>query len=74
MVEQATHLHPELAHNARMAALPLNADDSLLEERFDLLLCSAVIMHLDTTSLSLAAAQMVRMTKPGGHLVVTHSS
>ena len=74
MVGQAVRLHPELAKNARMAAFPLSEDDDLLGERFDLVLCIAVIMHLDDTCLEHFASQLAMLTTLGGHLVLSHSS
>ena len=74
MVDQAVRLHPELAQNARVAAFPSSEDDLLLSERFDLVLCVAVIMHLDDTCLDRLASQLSRVIPPGGHLVLSHSS
>jgi 2-polyprenyl-3-methyl-5-hydroxy-6-metoxy-1,4-benzoquinol methylase len=47
MVAQAVRLHPELEWKARLASFPLADDDPLLKERYDMVLCAAVIMHLD---------------------------
>ena len=74
MVGQAIRLHPELAKNARMAAFPLSEDDDLLGERFDLVLCIAVIMHLDDACLDHLASQLATVIPFGGHLVLSHSS
>jgi 2-polyprenyl-3-methyl-5-hydroxy-6-metoxy-1,4-benzoquinol methylase len=74
MVDQAVRLHPELAKNARIAAFPLSEDDDLLGERFDLVLCIAVIMHLDDACLDHLASQLATVIPFGGHLVLSHSS
>ncbi len=73
MVAQALHLHPELAARAQCAAFPLCDDDALLCDRFDLVLCAAVIMHLDDPSLERLASQVARLMVDGGHLVLSHS-
>jgi SAM-dependent methyltransferase len=73
MVAQALKLHPELAARARCAAFPLSEDDDLLRERSDLVLCAAVIMHLDDPSLERLASQVARLIVDGGHLVLSHS-
>ncbi len=73
MVAKALHLHPELAERARCAPFPLSDDDDLLCERFDLVLCAAVIMHLDDPNLERLASQVARLIVDGGHLVLSHS-
>lgn len=73
MLAQALILHPELAPRARLAAFPLSKDDGLLRERFDLVLCAAVIMHMDNPSLQRLAWQVARLLVDGGHLVLSHS-
>jgi SAM-dependent methyltransferase len=74
MVAQAVHLHPELAGRARCTPFPLSDDDDdLLRKRFDLVLCAAVIMHLDDPSLERLASQVARVIVDGGHLVLSHS-
>ena len=73
MVREAVERHPELAGKARHAAFPLPDDHELLLERFDLVLCAAVIMHLDDASLERVASQVARLIVDGGHLVLSHS-
>jgi SAM-dependent methyltransferase len=73
MLAQALTLHPELAPRARLAAFPLSEDDDLLRERFDLVLCAAVIMHMDNPSLQQLARQVAQLLVNGGHLVLSHS-
>jgi SAM-dependent methyltransferase len=73
MVAQALELHPELAGRGRCAAFPLCDDDDLLRQRFNLVLCAAVIMHLDDPSLEHLASQVARLILDGGHLVLSHS-
>jgi SAM-dependent methyltransferase len=73
MLAQALELHPELAGRARCAAFPLPEDVELLCERYDLVLCAAVIMHLDDSSLERLASQVARLIADGGHLVLSHS-
>ena len=73
MVAQALERHPELAERARCAAFPLSDDDDLLCERYDLVLCAAVIMHLDEPSLERLVSQVSRLIVDGGSLVLSHS-
>ena len=73
MVAQAVKLHPELASKARVASFPLADDDQLLKERYDMVLCAAVIMHLDDGCLERLASQMTKRVALGGHLVLSHS-
>ncbi len=74
MLAEALRLHPELADSARLAVFPLNPEDPLLCLRFDLVLCSGLIMHLTDGELALLAGQMVRMINPGGTLLLSHSN
>lgn len=73
MVREAVKRHPELATKARCAAFPLPDDHPLLLERYDMVLCAAVIMHLDDASLERLAMQLVRMVADTGRLVLSHS-
>jgi len=73
MVAQAVKLHPELASKARVASFPLADDDQLLKERYDMVLCAAVIMHLDDGCLERLTSQMTKLVALGGHLVLSHS-
>lgn len=73
MVAQAVRLHPELASRARCAAFPLSEDDDLLRKQYDLVLCAAVIMHLDDPSFERLVWQVFRLLANGGHLVLSHS-
>jgi 2-polyprenyl-3-methyl-5-hydroxy-6-metoxy-1,4-benzoquinol methylase len=74
IVDEAIRLHPELAENARVAAFPLSDDDEFLRESFDLVVCIAVIMHLDDADLGQLASQLASLTRARGRLVVSHSS
>lgn len=74
MVGHAKRLHPELARNARVAQFPLSRGDELLNERFHLVLCIAVIMHLEDVCLKNLASQLGTLMLPGGRLVLSHSS
>ncbi len=73
MVREAVARHPELAGKARHAAFPLPDDHELSLEPYDLVLCAAVIMHLDDRSLERLASQVARLIVDGGHLVLSHS-
>ena len=73
MLDQALSIHPELANNARIASFPLSDDDPLLDKWFDLVLCIAVIMHLDEERLLRSASQMSAVVATGGHLLLSHS-
>lgn len=73
MVAQAINLHVELASKARVASFPLADDDQLLKKRYDVVLCGAVIMHLDDGCLERFASQMTELVGLGGHLVLSHS-
>lgn len=59
--------------SGRGAAFPLPDDHELLLERYDMVLCAAVIMHLDDASLERLAMQLVRMVADTGRLVLSHS-
>ncbi|MFZ5569559.1 MAG: class I SAM-dependent methyltransferase [Thermodesulfobacteriota bacterium] len=74
MLAEAIRLHPELAANARTADFPLPDDDPLLIERFDLVLALALIMHLTDPDLERFAHQTAGITRPGGALILSHSS
>jgi hypothetical protein len=66
-------MHPNLAENARVAAFPLPEDDDLLDTEFDLILCIAVIMHLNDARLAQLASQMQRIVSSNGLVVLSHS-
>ncbi len=74
MFQEAIRRHPELAPNARVAIFPLPDDDPLLNQRFDLILCMAVIMHLDDESLEKNISQMAHLTRIHGRVLVSHST
>lgn len=74
MVAEAIRLHPELAIDARVACFPLTADSPLLEERFDLVLAMALIMHFDETDLDRFIAQLTDLLVPEGIAIISHSS
>lgn len=74
MVLAGSEHHVSLRDRARVAAFPLRPDDPLLSERFNVVVCLAVIMHLDDTDFSATASQIAQFTSPSGCLVLSHST
>ena len=74
MVLAASERHASLREMSRVAAFPLQPGDRLLGDRFDVVLCLAVIMHLDDTDFSATASQIAQFTSPSGCLVLSHST
>ena len=74
MVRAALERHPSLNEHARVAAFPLTPGDPLLSEQFDLVLCVALVMHLDDSDFRAAVAQMEHLTAAGGCAVVSYSA
>ncbi|MDZ7617849.1 MAG: class I SAM-dependent methyltransferase [Patescibacteria group bacterium] len=68
----ALERHPFLKEHSRLAAFPLMPDDSLLSERFDIVLCIAVLMHLQGAEFQTTVAQIAQMTVPYGCVVASH--
>ena len=66
--------HASLRDRARVAAFPLRPDDLLLSEHFNVVVCLAVIMHLNDADLSATASQIAQLTSPSGCLVLSHST
>lgn len=62
-----------LREMSRLAAFPLERDDPLLGERFDVVLCLAVIMHMGDADFSATASQIAQVTSPSGCIVLSHS-
>jgi 2-polyprenyl-3-methyl-5-hydroxy-6-metoxy-1,4-benzoquinol methylase len=72
MVRGALERHPVLKEHSRLAAFPLMPNDLLLSERFDVVLCIAVLMHLQDAELRATVAQIAQMTVPYGCVVTSH--
>lgn len=68
MRSTALALHPPLRERLRAGMLPLLANpfEDRHPEGFDAIVCSAVLMHVDATSLAEALASMVRLLKRPG--------
>ncbi len=73
MFTAALEKHAILRERARAAEFPLDPGDPLLDDHFDIVLCLAVIMHLDGVELREVAAQITRVTSPAGAAVISHS-
>ena len=73
MLAEGVRLHPELEEEARVALFPLCDGDLLLAERFHLVVCVAVIMHLNDAALEQLASQLASVCALEGHLVLSHS-
>ncbi len=74
MVAAACQRHPELRECARQAAFPLQPADPLFSSRFDLVLCVAVIMHLEDADFRATVSQLARLTARSGCVVLSHSA
>ena len=73
MLTAALRHHPMLKQGARVAGFPLQTHDPLLSASFDVVLCLAVIMHLNDPDLYATASQIARLTAPSGCAVISHS-
>jgi 2-polyprenyl-3-methyl-5-hydroxy-6-metoxy-1,4-benzoquinol methylase len=73
MLDAACRQHPLLKEYGRVAAFPLEENDPLLFARFDVVLCLAVIMHLDDSDLCATASQIAQLTAPTGCAVISQS-
>jgi 2-polyprenyl-3-methyl-5-hydroxy-6-metoxy-1,4-benzoquinol methylase len=74
MVLAASEQHASLQEMSRVAAFPLAPGDPLLDDRFDVVLCLAVIMHLNDADLAATASQIAQFMSPSGCLVLSHST
>ncbi len=68
-VQLAQELHPELAGRVTQAVLP--DFEVPFEGNFDGVLCSAVLMHIDTADLLTAALSIKRCLKANGRLLIS---
>ena len=74
MVLTASERHASLRERSRVVVFPLQPGDPLLSDRFDVVLCLAVIMHLNDADLASTASQIAQITSPSGCLVLSHST
>ena len=74
MVLAASERHASLREMSRVAAFPLQPGDRLLGDHFDVVLCLAVIMHLNDADLAATASQIGQLTSPSGCLILSHST
>lgn len=72
LIDEAIERHPELEGNILHGALPstLPFDD----QTFDLVICSAVLMHLEPETLSSAIESLAVKVSTGGYLLLSVSS
>lgn len=71
MIQKGRALHPSPAIQWVQDCLPALKKVHLLNLRFDLILASAVWMHVPPTERERALRKMSRLLKPGGKLVIT---
>ena len=74
MVLAASEQRAILREMSRVAAFPLAPGDPLLGDCFDVVLCLAVVMHLNDADLAATASQIAQITSPSGCLVLSHST
>ena len=67
--ELAQRAHPELARRVKYGALPELGVP--FGGNFDSVLCSAVLMHIETTNLRNAALAIKKCLKPNGRLLIS---
>ena len=73
MLAEAVQRHPELRRRTIHAAFPLPDDHPLLARRFDGIAALAVLMHIPDDELPRFAAQLPRLLRPGGLLILSSS-
>lgn len=69
LIELALKHHPELSGKLFQGSLP-NLDEKY-NEKFDGVLCSAVLMHIPKENLFDTAFSLKRVLKPGGYLLIS---
>ncbi|MFI3221777.1 MAG: class I SAM-dependent methyltransferase [Methylococcaceae bacterium] len=67
MLKQAQHLYPQV----RFINDSLPNLNSLNGQTFQNILCSAVLMHLNKTSIDSACLRLLALLKPSGHLIMS---
>lgn len=72
LIDEATKRHPELEGRIMFGALP--SDLPFADQTFDLVICSAVLMHIAPESLPAAIEALAARVSKGGYLLVSVSS
>lgn len=73
MVQQAVQTHPELAGRVQQASFPVASQHALLGQKFDVITCQAMLMHVPDEELFDLAFQFKQMLEKGGLLIVSAS-
>jgi SAM-dependent methyltransferase len=73
MLASAEKCHPELKGHLRQAAFPLPQDSPMLAERYDAVVCIAMIMHVPEHELFEFATQLQTLVASGGTLIIVSS-
>lgn len=69
MLDEAERLYPRLSGKLYVDSLPQLANSA--DHSYDVLFCSAVLMHLPLQALDSAAQSFKRLLKPGGKLIIS---